>query len=62
MATREQATLDANSKRMARNETEMRKPISQQTRPLELLKELPRGKAANETWRPSKTRSKASGR
>jgi hypothetical protein len=70
MATRLDATFEANSKRMNRNSTRMSsdtaynkgKPATEArfTR-LEQLKRLPRGKAASETWRPSK-RSKDSGR
>ncbi len=62
MATREAATLSANSKRMGRNSAEMAKPLSQQ-RPekMEMLKKIPRGKAAQETWRPAK-KARSSGR
>ena len=69
MATREMATLDANEKRMKRNSSRMKSDdaynkgkTATQSRfsKLELLKPLPRGKAAQETWRPSKR--KASGR
>lgn len=69
MATREEATLSANSNRMKRNHDRMAsddaynkgKKIPQiRFSRLEQIKELPRGKAAQETWRPSKR--KASGR
>ena len=60
MATREQATLSANEKRMNRNSAEMAKPLEKQ-RPekFEMLKRIPRGKAAQETWRPPARSKKA---
>lgn len=56
--TREQATMSANGRRMNRNETRMASGKGD----LEFLKKIPRGKAANETWRPAKKKGRSSGR
>ena len=60
MATRLEATLSANEKRMKRNSARIeadekfnkRKPVSQvHFTKLETLKRLPRGKSAKKTWK-----------
>lgn len=62
MATREQATMSANDKRMKRNDAAFSDWSPGKPAPrIEQLKHLPRGKAAQQQWRPSK-RSKSSGR
>ena len=60
MATRIEATIGANEKRMKRNSARIdadekfnkRKPVSQEHfTKLETLKRLPRGKSANKLWK-----------
>ena len=71
MATRQDATFSANDKRMNRNSSRMaadtafnkgKSDTQARFTRLETLKKIPRGKAAQETWRPPAKKARSSGR